>query len=143
MCPLKTFKIRKFKEIWINDNILEIIKDKDSTLRKAKRNKSREDWIIARRLRNACVSIIRKAKNDYIKNELTENVADSKKFWKHIKEVIPDGGSGHNKINLIDECTGLMVDDNNTADYSNDFFYKHWSYSSKGHQHSIHGSIKA
>ena len=50
MCPLKTFKIRKFKEIWVSNEILELIKDKDAALRKAKRTKSETDWAIARRI---------------------------------------------------------------------------------------------
>ena len=70
MCPLKNFKIKKFKDMWISDEILELIKEKDCALRKAKRTKSNHDWLLARRLRNLCVSRVRKAKSDFIKNEL-------------------------------------------------------------------------
>ena len=122
MCPLKTFKIRKFKEIWVTNEILELIKDKDAALHKAKRTNSETHWTAARRLRNNCVAIVRKAKSDFIKNELNENITDSKKFWKQVKEVIPNGGSSQNKISLIDDTTGLLIEEKCTADFINDFF---------------------
>ena len=37
-------------------------------LRKAKRTNYNEDWKLARRLRNDCVSTVRKAKPDFIQN---------------------------------------------------------------------------
>ena len=62
MCPLKKFKIKKFKELWVSNNILEMIKDKDAALKKAKRTKDRNDWVLARRPRNDCVNVVRRAK---------------------------------------------------------------------------------
>ena len=56
MCPLKSYNIKKVKEIWVKNELLEMIKDEDMALRKAKRSKSVDDWKIARRLRNDCVS---------------------------------------------------------------------------------------
>ena len=122
MCPLKVFKIKKYKEIWVSDEMLEMIIEKDAALRKAKRTKNDHAWVIARRLRNNCLSKIRKAKSDFIKNEINENMSDSKKFWKQIKEIIPNSGTFQNKIILNDENTGQLIEENNTADYINDFF---------------------
>ena len=49
-------------------------------------------------------------------------MSDSKKFWKQIKRVIPDGGSSQSKIDIIDDRTGETVEDSKTATYINDFF---------------------
>ena len=38
-CPIKTFKIKQEKEPWITPPLLELIKDKDHALKKAKRKK--------------------------------------------------------------------------------------------------------
>ena len=38
--PLKTFKIRKYKEHWISQELLELIRDKDILLKKAKKVKT-------------------------------------------------------------------------------------------------------
>ena len=36
MCPLKKYKVAKAKEPWVTNEILEMIKDKDRLLRRAK-----------------------------------------------------------------------------------------------------------
>ena len=61
-CPLKEFKIKKVKDLWVTPELLEFIKDKDKALRKAKRTKSDEDWKIAKRLRNECLQRVRNCK---------------------------------------------------------------------------------
>ena len=49
-CPLKNFTVKKYKEPWITNELLELIKDKDLALKKAKRTKIDADWEIAKRL---------------------------------------------------------------------------------------------
>ena len=73
MCPIKEFKIKRYRDPWISPEILEMIKDKDRASKKAIRTNSEADWIIARRLRNSCLSCVRKAKGDLIRNELNTN----------------------------------------------------------------------
>ena len=63
-----------------------------------------------------------KGKTSFIKDELNKNIKDSKKNWKQIKGVIPNGGPSHNKIDLIDEVTGVSITESKTADYINDLF---------------------
>ena len=38
MCPLKSFKIKQEKELWITPQLIELIKDKDNGLREAKKS---------------------------------------------------------------------------------------------------------
>ena len=122
MCPLKTYNIKKIKEIWVTNEMLELIHNKDLALRKAKRTKLSEDWKIARRLRNDCVSMVRKAKADYIQNELHENISDSKKFWKQIKNIIPNQSGGGDRIKLVNHENGNTIKEADTADFINNFF---------------------
>ena len=44
MCPLKRYKVPQAKDPWITNEILEMIKDKDRLLRKAKKRKLAADW---------------------------------------------------------------------------------------------------
>ena len=74
--PLKEFSIKKYKEPWVTNEHLELIRDKDLALRKAKRTKMGDDWNLARRLRNECVTKIRKAKCDFLKSEMHTNMND-------------------------------------------------------------------
>ena len=53
-----------------------------------------EDWILAKRKRNDCLTRVRKAKADFVKSELD----DSKKFWKNIHNIIPSGKNSHKII---------------------------------------------
>ena len=39
ICPLKKYKVAQAKEPWVTNEILEMIKDKDRLLRRAKNNK--------------------------------------------------------------------------------------------------------
>ena len=95
ICPLKNSKIKKYKEPWLSQELLELIKDKDIYLKKAKRTKLPNDWEIARRYRNDCLAKIRKAKADFVKSELDINSNDSNKIWKNIHDILPI----NNKIN--------------------------------------------
>ena len=121
-CPMKTFSIKQYKEPWITNELLELIKDKDLALRKAKKSKKDSDWKIACRFRNDCLSKIRKAKSDFVKNQLNNNQNDSKKFWKNVKDIWPSKKSKNSKITLIDQDTKKEIPVNETADYINRFF---------------------
>ena len=61
MCPIKKFKISKFKQPWITPQLLELIKDKDLKLRKAKKSKLTSDLVEARKTRNICTKRLCKA----------------------------------------------------------------------------------
>ena len=128
ICPLRTFRIKKYKEPWITQELLELIKDKDSLLKKAKRTKCPEDLTIAKRYRNDCLSKIRKAKADFVSSELeTNNMSDSKKFWKNIKNVLPIGVKANKKIRLSNTNTNVEIPECDTACHINDFFCQYWA----------------
>ena len=101
MCPIQTFYIKSLKDPWISQEILEAIKDKDRLLSKAKRSDEQNDWITARRRRNEVKQIVKNAKSDFIKENLTQYENDSKKFWKSIRNIVPSSKkSNNNKITL-------------------------------------------
>ena len=80
ICPVKTFKIKKLKDPWISQEILENIRDKDILLTRAKHTNNAEDWKRARDRRNEVRDIVKNAKSDFIKEDLNEHQNDSKKF---------------------------------------------------------------
>ena len=122
ICPMKNFKIKKYKEPWISQELLELIKDKDSLLKKAKQSKLPADWEIAKRYRNDCLSSIRRAKADFVTSELENNKNDTKKFWKNIKDILPLNSKSKKKITLINPEVGEDINDPDTASYINEFF---------------------
>ena len=51
------------------------------------------------------------------------NGGDQKKFWKSVKEIIPNLKNTHNTINLTNETTNEDIPIDQVADYINNFFY--------------------
>ena len=123
MCPLKSFKIKQEKELWISNQLIELIKDKDLALKRAKKSREPILWTEAKRLRNNCTARLRDARADYIRDNLQNNQGNQKKFWKGIQKVIPSANKkskGHFK--LVDIDTGSDIKEENTAQFINDFF---------------------
>ena len=90
MCPLKRFRVAQEKEPWMSNKILEMIKDKDRLLRRAKKRNYDLDWEIAKTTRNRTNFYIRQAKTNYIQDNLNNTQNNVKKFWQNIKEVLPN-----------------------------------------------------
>ena len=89
MCPIKTFKVDEFKEVWMTNEAIEAIRDKDRALIRARRTGREDDWAEARRLRNKVGRDIENLRADYLKNQQEANRDDPKKFLKNIASVIP------------------------------------------------------
>ena len=62
MCPQKQFNIKKMRDPWITDELLEILFEKDGLLLKAKHSKKDEDWVAAKIARNEANILIRNSK---------------------------------------------------------------------------------
>ena len=90
MCPLKDKKVRLSNELWLTNGILEAIYKKDQAWKLAKRTGKEEDRTRARQLRNSVKDIIRRAKKDFIQEELVREESDAKKFWEKINHLLPN-----------------------------------------------------
>ena len=85
MCPLKLFRIKQEKEPWISNQLIELIKDKDHALKRAKKSKDLRLWAEAKRLRNSCTKRLRDAQADFIKDDLNNNIGNQKNSGKIYK----------------------------------------------------------
>ena len=122
-CPLKCYKAKQEKEPWITPPLLELIKDKDNALKKAKRKKDETLWKEAKRLRNDCTKRLRNARADYIKENLENNQGNPKKFWKNIQNILPNKKKKSTvTFDLYNSKADKQVDNKQTADFINDFF---------------------
>ena len=122
ICPNKTFTVRAHKPEWLNNHLLEQMKDRDYFYKKAKTTQSADDWNIAKHLRNLVNSNIRQAKADFIHTELNSCRTDPKKFWRIINKVFPGKSKSHtNKIRIKDN-SNVPVKEKNVPAYINDFF---------------------
>ena len=101
--------------------LIEQVKDRDYFYSKAKLSGNEDSWNIAKHLRNVTNANIRQAKKDYILNELRQNEADAKKFWKVIQKVVPSDKSSSNQDILL-KHDGGKVERSEVATFINDYF---------------------
>ena len=121
MCPWRNYKIAKAKDPWITNELLEMIKDKDRLLRKAKKSQFEQHWDNARHERNIVNQAINSAKSKFIKENLNENQNDPKKFWQNIHTVLPNKNTS-STLNLKDINGNFLNDDLKTASLLNEYF---------------------
>ena len=69
-CLLQTSRFKTTKPPYINTALLQRMRDRNFSYRKAKRTKIEDDWNIAKFLRNDINKTIRKAKSTYIIGEI-------------------------------------------------------------------------
>ena len=124
-CPMKNFKVKEVREVWVTNEILEEIKDKDLVVRIAKRTGRAEDWIRAKIIRNRVGRPVEQAKADFLKEQQAELEGDPKKFWRLVKSIVPGKKSKTGKILLVNTAEDgetNKVANENTADFINTFF---------------------
>ena len=121
MCPLKHYRVAQAKEPWVTNEILEMIKDKDRLLRRAKNRNTVLDWILAKQARNN--TNLQRAKATFVQENLEQNQNNSKKFWQNINEILPNTKNKHSsKISLKDHNKKYISDDKEMANTMNNYF---------------------
>ena len=123
MCPVRKFRIRNNKPCWLTNKLIEQMKDRDYFYRKAKQTNSEDDWNIAKFHRNQVNFNMRKAKADFIKEQLRNHEGNNAKFWRTIKQIMPNkkGTNNGSKIFLHDKGEAI-TDCYNIANHMNKFF---------------------
>lgn len=101
---------------WIDQDLKNIMNQRDKLYRKAKHSKSDADWNAYKTLRNKCVNMQRKAKGVYHKNKINENRLNPKKFWKTVKDIFPT------KAGTYNSNTNTASDNRSLADRFRNYF---------------------
>ena len=88
--------------------------EKERLLRKARRTKTTEDWDRFKTSRNQCNNHLRKAKQQYHQNLLTENRNSPRAFWKTIKSIFPSqkDSSSSSPVTLLKGADGTSLSSN-------------------------------
>ena len=120
LAPIRKFKFKKDRPIWFTDELMELIKDKDTLMNRALKTNDPVDKAIARNARNRSNILIRDAKSAYIREQLENQKHSPKKFWHNVKEVLPDSSTS-GAINILDE-QGKAVMEDKVSTYINHYF---------------------
>ena len=138
MCPVKSFQVKNYRPDWITNELIEQIKDRDYFYSKAKRSGDQDAWNIAKHLRNTTNANIRKAKRDFILDELEANADNCKKFWQVIREIIPSDKQPL-KHDILLKNKGMKLDKDEVADFINNFFINVGNIEVEGRSEEIEG----
>ena len=110
MCPLVTFTIKDSDEPWINNNIIQAIREKHRAYEKAKKSKLDADWEAFKKCRNEAKTLMLNAKEAYIKFELEKHRTDPKKFWQSINKLLSNNKRA-SKIQILGNDGQLVGED--------------------------------
>jgi hypothetical protein len=103
--PIKEVRLKQRTEPWMNSEILHDIRERDNLLYKFNKDRSKKDlYGEYKKLRNKIQRDIKKAKSEYLLNELEANKNNSKQLWKHLKSL------GYSEKRKGDGNTVLEID---------------------------------
>ena len=74
---------------WVNDDLLQEIKERKYLKKVASRSNLTQDWAAFRRKRNSVNERKRHLKRDYYQSTLNENRQNSQKLWKTLNNITP------------------------------------------------------
>ena len=70
MSPIKEVRMKQRTELWVTNDILKSIKERDKAFRDFKKHKTEETFSIFKKLRNKTKNLILNAKRNYSKDKL-------------------------------------------------------------------------
>lgn len=120
-CPLKSITVKKDRPLYITNVIIEMGHERDRLFKVAMNLNTENSWKMARRQRTVTNYAIKKAKSMYFKEKLKECKDDSRKFWRQIKELIPDEKSKDIEI-ITDKGNGADLKGKEAGNYINKYF---------------------
>ena len=101
LCPEKNFKFAKNKPVWISNDLINIMKERDRCLQTYLSTRLEAYKKEMRRMRNIVNISVKNARADYVKDQLETHKNDSKKFWKELNNIIPNKKSSTQNFNSI------------------------------------------
>ena len=118
--PLKKKYLRANYSPFMTKPLRKLIMNRSRCKNKYLKNRTVENWERYRQLRNKCVKLAKKVKNDYFKNINIQSIIDNKKFWKTVKPNFSNKIKTGNII-LLDD--GKIISENTKiAEVFNDYF---------------------
>ena len=87
--PIKKKRVKGHKTPWVTNKLLEICRDRDYHLRKARASSSPYHWNMYKKLRNYSNHEDRRLKSEHFRNLIEENKSDSNQMWKALKQTLP------------------------------------------------------
>ena len=121
--PLQQKRVkRKVQPKWFTRLISQEIKKRDKLLKKARKNNSEADCYVFKHVKNNVNNLIKKTKQDYFKEKVSEHKNNSSKLWNLIKCLSKDGNEKKNGISQIIENDAVITENKTIAEIFNCYF---------------------
>ena len=113
VCPEKHFKFAKNRPNWLTNDLINLMKERDRSLKAYLKSKSENDKKEMRRLRNLVNITVKNARAEYVKDQLETHKNNPKKFWKELNTLIPNNKAASSQCfnNIKDENDKLISQD--------------------------------
>lgn len=103
----KKLRVRDRANPWFTHELSEKLQERNLAWATARLTDSTYDWQSFRRMRNRCLSMIRKAKSTYFLNCASENGGNSAAVWKVVKSQTKlhplNTPAGYNSLSITDK----------------------------------------
>ena len=122
VAPMREVHVRKNKQEWMDQEVLEGIRIRDRLLTKFRSSRTHVDYVNFKEARNYVQNLIKNKKKSFVVGKLNENIGKSKDLWKCLKSLgLSSGNNSPSKICLNDKRK-QSFDDKTNAEIFQDFF---------------------
>jgi len=123
IAPVKNVRIKQNTNPWMTDEIIQLIQERNTALKKFRKTKENTWYDTYLYLRNQVQYKKTKAKSDYFTNQINEHKNHPKKLWKTLNSMGTSSTSGTKAQNIGIQVNNEIVFDKPTvANVFNDFF---------------------
>ena len=98
------------------------IRKRDNSLKKARKSNLERDWDLYKQEKNSVSSLIRRRKQAYYKNKISENKINTRKLWNLIKSLSCDDDESQSSIEKLIDSGNVITDKTSTAELWYTFF---------------------
>ena len=122
-CPLVNMKIPDNSPIWFNREIVEEIRHKDYLYKEAKRLGTIESWNVFKCKKKELKTLLHKAKEEYIKEQIDTQQNNPRKFWRNLNTFSGLGKSCKKAcLTKIGNDEGTILENQEAADFMNHYY---------------------
>ena len=124
IAPIREIRIKNNTAKWIDEEILEGIRNRDKLFTKFKNSKKNIDNLNYKKARNKLQNIIKSKKKNFILEELNSNIGKPKELWKSLKSLgLPTKSDTLSNI-CLEKDNNLSFDSKTNAEIFKDIFSK-------------------
>ena len=122
IAPRKTVRMKQRTEPWMTATLLDKIRSRDKMIRLIKNGDQNVSFTDFATLRNSIQRDIKKAKTEFFKNKLDENMREPKKLWHYLGKLGYSSKTSSKSKIVLDIDGVLHSDTHDVTNHINNFF---------------------